>query len=85
MSIARQVEPIKLGLLNDMVLPDDLPIDLRGDMRQTLELVFEDGLAEGLTPRDAARAAVAGPLTDDSTVTRGLVEMIDAYLADQPA
>ena len=33
MSIARRVEPIKLGLLNDMVLPDDLPIDLRGDMR----------------------------------------------------
>jgi ABC-type branched-subunit amino acid transport system substrate-binding protein len=51
MSIARQVEPIKLGLLNDMVLPDDLPIDLRGDMRQTLELVFEDGLAEGIIDR----------------------------------
>ena len=41
-------------------------------------------VAEGLRPRDAARAAIAGPLTDDSTVTRGLVEMIDAYLADQP-
>jgi len=41
-------------------------------------------IAEGLSPRDAARAAIAGPLTDDSTVTRGLVEMIDAYLAEQP-
>src|SRR5690349_8660832 len=41
-------------------------------------------MAEGLSPRDAARAAIAGPLTDDSTVTRGLVEMIDAYLAEQP-
>ncbi|MFZ0834415.1 MAG: CbbQ/NirQ/NorQ/GpvN family protein [Mycobacterium sp.] len=41
-------------------------------------------VAEGLTPRDAARAAVAGPLTDDPTVTRGLVEMIDVYLADPP-
>ena len=40
-------------------------------------------VAEGLSPRDAARAAIAGPLTDDSTVTRGLVEMIDAYLTDQ--
>jgi nitric oxide reductase NorQ protein len=39
-------------------------------------------IAEGLTPREAARAAVAGPLTDDSSVTRGLVEMIDVYLAD---
>lgn len=40
-------------------------------------------VAEGLSPREAARAAVIGPLTDDSTVTRGLVEMIDAYLADK--
>src|SRR3954468_17965498 len=38
-------------------------------------------ISEGLNPRDAARAAIAGPLTDDSTVTRGLVEMIDVYLA----
>jgi nitric oxide reductase NorQ protein len=42
-------------------------------------------IAEGLSPGEAARAAVAGPLADDPTVTRGLVEMIDAYLADQPA
>jgi len=40
-------------------------------------------IAEGLNPGDAARAAIAGPLTDDSTVTRGLVEMIDVYLADE--
>jgi nitric oxide reductase NorQ protein len=42
-------------------------------------------IADGLDPRDAARAAIAGPLTDDSTVTRGLVEMIDVYVADQHA
>lgn len=42
-------------------------------------------MAEGLSARDAARAAVAGPLTDDSTVTRGLLEMIDAYLGDARA
>lgn len=41
-------------------------------------------IAEGLGPRDAARAAIAGPLTDDSAVTRGLLEMIEVYLADQP-
>ena len=41
-------------------------------------------VAEGLSPREAARAAVAGPLTDDSNVTSGLVEMINAYLPDQP-
>jgi nitric oxide reductase NorQ protein len=42
-------------------------------------------IADGLSPREAARAAVAGPLTDDPSVTSGLVAMIDAYLADQPA
>jgi nitric oxide reductase NorQ protein len=38
---------------------------------------------EGLGVRDAARAAVAGPLTDDPMVTAGLLQMIDAYLADE--
>ena len=38
-------------------------------------------VVEGLGVRDAARAAVAGPLTDDPVVTAGLFEMIDAYLA----
>ena len=41
-------------------------------------------VVEGLSPREAARAAIAGPLTDDPTVTSGLVELIDAYLADPP-
>ena len=40
---------------------------------------------EGLSVRDAARAAVAGPLTDDPMVTAGLFEMIDAYLAGASA
>jgi nitric oxide reductase NorQ protein len=39
-------------------------------------------ISAGLPARDAARAAIAGPLTDDPLVTEGLVEMIDAYLAD---
>ena len=37
-------------------------------------------IAEGLTSRDAARAAIAGPLTDDASVGRGLSEMIEVYL-----
>jgi nitric oxide reductase NorQ protein len=37
-------------------------------------------VTEGLTMQDAARAAIAGPLTDDLTVSRGLAEMIDIYL-----
>lgn len=39
-------------------------------------------IAEGVSPREAARVAVAAPLTDDATVTSGLVEMINVYLAD---
>ena len=35
--------------------------------------------------RAAARAAVAGPLSDDPIVTAGLFEMIDAYTGDDPA
>ena len=42
-------------------------------------------VGEGLPLRDAARAAVAGPLTDDPMVTAGLFEMIDAYLPDASA
>jgi nitric oxide reductase NorQ protein len=42
-------------------------------------------VVEGLSVRDAARAAVAGPLSDDPAVTAGLFEMIDAYLADDTA
>jgi nitric oxide reductase NorQ protein len=40
-------------------------------------------VAEGLTPAAAARAAVAGPLTDDLTVTAGLHQMIDVYLGEE--
>ena len=41
-------------------------------------------IAAGLPARDAARAAIAGPLTDDPLVTEGLIAMIDAYLAEEP-
>lgn len=37
-------------------------------------------IAEGLTVQDAARAAIAGPLTDDASVARGLHGLIDVYL-----
>jgi nitric oxide reductase NorQ protein len=38
----------------------------------------------GLELRTAARAALAGPLTDEPTITAGLYEMIDAYLSEAP-
>jgi nitric oxide reductase NorQ protein len=37
-------------------------------------------IAEGLTMQEAARAAIAGPLTDDVAVGRALNEMIEVYL-----
>jgi nitric oxide reductase NorQ protein len=40
-------------------------------------------VTEGLSVRDAARAAVAGPLTDDPVVTAGLFDLIDAYVGDE--
>jgi nitric oxide reductase NorQ protein len=40
-------------------------------------------IADGLSMREAARAAVVGPLTDDATVTSGLLEMVDVYLPDE--
>jgi nitric oxide reductase NorQ protein len=42
-------------------------------------------VAEGLTMREAARAAIAGPLTDDVAVGQGLAEMIDIYLGGPDA
>src|SRR5882757_3655816 len=39
-------------------------------------------IADGLTARDAAEAAIAGPLTDDVAVNRSLKEMIKVYLTD---
>jgi nitric oxide reductase NorQ protein len=39
-------------------------------------------VCEGLPLREAARAAVAGPLSDDPIVTAGLFEMIDVYMGD---
>ena len=41
--------------------------------------------AAGLSVRAAARAAIAGPLTDDPAVTAGLFELIDAYVPADPA
>jgi nitric oxide reductase NorQ protein len=39
-------------------------------------------ITEGLSMREAARAAIAGPLTDDAAVGRGLNEMIAVYLGE---
>lgn len=45
-------------------------------------LLIETGalIAGGLAPRDAAIAAIVGPLTDDPIVSDGLMAVIDTYL-----
>jgi nitric oxide reductase NorQ protein len=37
-------------------------------------------VAEGLSIAEAAKAAIVGPLTDDATVSGGLIKMVDTYL-----
>ena len=39
-------------------------------------------IAQGLAPREAARAAIAAPLSDDPLVQNGLRKMIDVYLPE---
>src|SRR3954451_13062222 len=39
-------------------------------------------VAEGLPMAEAARAAIAGPLTDDAAVGRALDEMVEVYLGE---
>ena len=40
-------------------------------------------ISEGVRPTDAARAAVAGPLSDDPVVGAELAALVDAYLDDE--
>jgi len=41
-------------------------------------------VSEGVSLHEAARAAIAEPLSDDASVTRGLIEMIELYLTGEP-
>jgi len=50
-SYASSAEPIKLGYLFDFVLPDGFPQDMRDDLTQSFDLVFEDGLEQGVIDR----------------------------------
>jgi branched-chain amino acid transport system substrate-binding protein len=43
--------PIKLGYLFDFVLPDGFPKEMRADLTDSFQLVFEEGLAQGLIDR----------------------------------
>ena len=51
MSYESTAEPIKLGYLFDFVLPDGYPEEMRADLSQSFELVFEQGLEQGIIDR----------------------------------
>ena len=51
MSYASSAEPIKLGYLFDFVLPQGYPQEMRDDLTRTFELVFDEGLQQGLIDR----------------------------------
>ena len=60
-----------------------LPIDRLGltlDAAPGFCLVVSS--AAGVPLREAAKAAVAGPLADDRSIAKGLHELIDAYLPE---
>jgi ABC-type branched-subunit amino acid transport system substrate-binding protein len=44
-------EPIRLGYLFDFVLPEAYPQEMRADLTQSFELVFEEGLQHGVIDR----------------------------------
>src|SRR6476469_3359012 len=51
MAYESDANPIKVGYLMDFVLPAEYPQDRRLDLTQTLELIFERGLREGVIDR----------------------------------
>jgi len=50
-SYESNAQPIKLGYLFDFKLPQGYPTEMRDDLTQTFEFVFEEGLRQGLIDR----------------------------------
>lgn len=51
MTYESRAEPIKLGYLFDFTLPESYPPEMRDDLTRSFELVFADGLEQGLIDR----------------------------------
>jgi branched-chain amino acid transport system substrate-binding protein len=70
-----RVEPIKLGYLFDFVLPEAYPAEMRDDLTRSFELVFDEGLKQGLIDRP-----VEIVFREVEGLPRGTVKaVIDAY------
>ena len=75
MTYESSVEPIKLGYLFDFVLPEGYPEEMRGDLTRCFELVFDEGLKQGLIDRP-----VEIVFREVEGLPRGTVKaVIDAY------
>jgi ABC-type branched-subunit amino acid transport system substrate-binding protein len=51
MPSARSIQPIKFGILLDTKIADGLDPDVRSDMKQPFELIFDDAYNEGVLDR----------------------------------
>ena len=51
MAYESDAQPIKMGYLFDFVLPERFPAEMRADLTDTFELVFEEGLEQGVIDR----------------------------------
>src|SRR4051812_32876665 len=51
MSYVSEAEPVKLGYLFDFVLPDLYPQEARDDLTNPFQIVFKDGLEQGVIDR----------------------------------
>jgi len=51
LSYERTAEPIKMGYIMDFLLPDSYPASMRSDLTDPFDLVFSDGLEQGVIDR----------------------------------
>jgi len=74
-------EPIKVGYLMDILVPDGFPADIREDLIRPIELVFGEGLKQGLIDRpvEIVRRDVEGlPKGTVRAVIEAYGELVDA-------
>jgi len=51
MSYEHTAEPIKMGYIMDFLLPESYPPELREDLTNPFDMIFEDGLEQGIIDR----------------------------------
>ena len=51
MSYERTAQPIKMGYIMDFLLPDSYPAELRQDLTNPFDMIFEEGLENGVIDR----------------------------------